>query len=187
MKLTFKHITDRLFSFSKVKKDEPIPEPAPSPDPPITMAEVFPSNVLRGTNPDLTLKTACQGQAAPETPAPAETTPVRQNRDCRVRICFTPEELADVKKKAQEAGLDCSKYIRNKVNAVELITSPVIDAAALTIRLRHVGYHIDTIRARANATGFIDVPELHKALDELSVALDTINAAYTNSEGSELK
>ena len=69
------------------------------------MAEVFPSNVLRGTNPDLTLKTACQGQAAPETPTPAETTPVRQNRNCRVRICFTPEELAQLDREMGNASI----------------------------------------------------------------------------------
>lgn len=111
---------------------------------------------------------------------------MRQNRNCRVRICFTLEELADVKKKAHEASLDCSKYIRSKVNSAELTEVPEIDAAARIIRLRHVGCHIDTIRAHANTTGFIDVPELRKALDELSVVQETIRLACTDNERSEL-
>ena len=187
MKQQIKRIADRLFSFSKPQNDSSLGKTEPELDAPIMMAQIFPSNVLRGTNPDLTLKTACQGQAAPETPAPAETTPVHQNRDRRVKIRLTPEELADVKKKAHEAGLDCSKYIRSKVNSAELTKVPEIDAAALTIRLRHVGYHIDTIRAYANTTGFIDVPELRKALDELSAVQEAIRFACTNNERSELK
>ena len=118
------------------------------------------SNVSWGTNPDLPRETTFR--EAPETPAPAE----RQNLDCRARIYFTPEELAYLKRKAQEAGTDCSKYVRAKVNATEVKDAPHIDWVDWRQRVNRAGSRINDVLARARSLGFIDMPELQKALDE---------------------
>lgn len=178
MKFTWKHISDQLFSFSKAKKTEPAEESAPSLDPPKLDGAIFASNVLWGTNQDLYPTTACQGKS-PETPAPAETKPVRQKRDCRIKIRFTPEELADVKQKAKEAGLDCSKYIRAKVRAAKVRPLPAVNVAEHLADVRRVGAHLNQILAKANSLGFIDGPELRKALEETEAVFRKIREAYS--------
>ncbi|MBQ4427850.1 MAG: hypothetical protein II881_08930 [Oscillospiraceae bacterium] len=181
MKLRLKDIANQLFSFSKVKKTEPEAKTSPGLDPLELDNSIFASNVLWGTNPDLTPKTACQGES-PETPAPTESKPVRQNRDFRIKISFTPEELAEVKRKAAEAGLDCSKYIRAKIRAAKVRPAPVVNVSQLIAELRRAGSYLNQILIRANEHGFIDGPELHKALEETEAVFRKIREAYLVKE-----
>lgn len=176
MKQKTTRITDHLPFFSRFKQDDFPPEDEPIPDPPTPNSTSLASNVLRGTNWDLSPSaTACQGRA-PESPA-------KQRRDRRMRICFTPEELSEVKRQAREAGTDCSKYIRAKLSAAKV--TPVSHVSpALADELRRVGRRFNDILAKADAAGFIDVPELHKALCELQTVLEKINAVYSMKEGS---
>ena len=134
------------------------------------------SNACGGTNPDLPPQAAFR--EAPETPVLAETKPVRINRDCRIKIRFTPEELADVKQKAKEARTDCSKYIRGRLNAAVVLETPQPDFEMLTEKLIRVGRHLDDVLVRARASGFISVPELRVALDETSKVLREIHGYY---------
>ena len=166
MKQQIKRIAGHLLSFSRPGNGNLPTKTEPTPDATKPDGQIFTSNVLRGTNPDLPPQTACQGQAAPETPAPTETKPARRNRDCRMKIRFTEAELADVKRKAAEAGLDRSKYIRAKMNAAKVTPAPTADATAFRAEVNRVGRRIDDIRTRTNVTGFIDTPELRKTLDE---------------------
>lgn len=103
---------------------------------------------------------------------------VSSKRDCRIKIRFTPKELADVKRKAKEAGTDCSKYVRSKLSAAELIHTPQPDCEALRILLNRPGRRLDDILARAYKTGFIDVPELEKTLTELQACYREIAILY---------
>lgn len=185
MKQRIKRIADHLFSFSKSRNDDYPVKTEQELDTPVMMAQIFPSNVLRGTNPDLPLKTACQGQAAPETPAPAETTPTRQNRNCRIKIRFTEKEYAALIQAAQKAGTDRSKFIRAKLAASQVLSAPTVDAAALAEKVNRVGRRIDDIRAHANITGFIDAPELRKALDELHAVCQEILTAFAVKGGEQ--
>ena len=130
------------------------------------------SNVSRGTNPGLPHETTFR--EAPETPAPAEKKN-RQNRDCHLKIRLTPKELAHLKRKAQEAGTDCSKYVRAKLDATDVKATPRIDWADWRRQVNSAGSRINDVLARARSVGFIDVPELQKALDALSAA----NTKYT--------
>ena len=101
------------------------------------------SNACGGTNQDLPPQTAFR--EAPETPVQAENEPVSSKRDCRIKIRFTPKELADVKWKAKEAGTDCSKYVRSKLSAAELIHTPQPDCEALRIMLNRPGRRLDNL------------------------------------------
>ena len=166
--------TTHLSLFSRSRNDNLNIAAEPRPDPSETDGANLASNVSWGTNQDFTPQTACQG-TAPETPK-------RPRRDERVKICFTAEELTEVKQKATEAGLDCSKYIRAKLKTLKVIPAPVVDVAALTEETRRVGWHIDDVLARARAPGFIDAPELHRALDEVSAVCRKTSAAFTTNE-----
>ena len=134
------------------------------------------SNACGGTNPDLPPQTAFR--EAPETPIPTENEPVRDKRDCRIKIRFTPKELADVKRKAKEAGTDCSKYIRGKLNSAELIPTPQPDIQALRAPFIGVGRHLDGILVRARMNGFVDIPDLEKAMDEYRKSYHALSVYY---------
>ncbi len=125
---------------------------------------ILTSNVCGGTNPDLPPQT--DFREAPETPAPAETKPRSINRDCRIKIRLSDAELADVRRKAADAGTDCSKYVRTMLNAAEIVPTPQPDYDVVGAPLRKAGQHLDDILARANTMGFLDVPELQKAISE---------------------
>ena len=122
---------------------------------------------------------------APETPAPAENVPVRSNRDKRIRIRLTQKEMDMVKRRAKEAGTDCSKYVRSELSAAEVIHTPQPDCEALRIMLNRPGRRLDDILARAYETGFIDIPELEKTLPELWVWFREIAVHYSGEDDDE--
>lgn len=141
------------------------------------------SNACGGTNPNLPPQTAFR--EAPETPAPAENTPVCSNRDQRLRIRLTQKEMNMVKRRAKEAGTDCSKYVRSELSAAEVINTPQPDCEALRIMLNRPGRRLDDILARAYETGFIDIPELEKTLPELWVWFREIAVHYSGEDDDE--
>ena len=141
------------------------------------------SNACGGTNQDLPPQTAFR--EAPETPAPAENSYVRSNRDKRIRIQLTQKEMDMVKRHAKEAGTDCSKYVRSELSAAELIHTPQPDCDALRRMLNRPGRRLDDILARAYKTGFIDNPELEKALSELRECYREIAAFYGGDDDDE--
>ncbi|MBR1843119.1 MAG: hypothetical protein IJ788_07615 [Oscillospiraceae bacterium] len=141
------------------------------------------SNACGGTNQDLPPQTAFR--EVPETPAPAEPKPVRCNRDKRLRIRLTQKEMDMVKRRAKEAGTDCSKYVRRELSAAELIHTPQPDCESLRTMLNRPGRRLDDILARAYKTGFIDVPELEKTLSELRECYREIAAFYGGDDDNE--
>lgn len=142
------------------------------------------SNVSRGTNQDLPPETAFR--EAPETPDSAESKAAKNNLDHRIKIRFTPEELSDLKEQAKETGTDCSKYVRGLLGAAELIHTPQPDCEALRTLLNRPGRRLNDILARANTTGFIDIPELEETLPELRAYCRAV-AVYYGEENEDEK
>ena len=134
------------------------------------------SNVCEGTNRDSPPQTAFR--EVPDTPTPVENTPVSSNRDQRLRIRLTQKEMDMVKRRAKEAVTDCSKYVRSVLGTAEVIHTPQPDCEALRILLNRPGRRLDDILARAYKTGFIDFPELEKALSELQACYREIAVYY---------
>lgn len=141
------------------------------------------SNVCGGTNPDLLPQTAFR--EAPETPAPAENVHASSNRDERLRIRLTQKEMDMVKRHAKEAGTDCSKYVRSELSAAEVIHTPQPDCEALRTMLNRPGRRLDDLLARANTTGFIDIPKLEKTLPELRACYREIAVHYGEEDDDE--
>ena len=119
------------------------------------------------------------------TPTPAENAYVRNNRDKRIRIRLTQKEMDMVKRRAKEAGTDCSKYVRSELSAAELIHTPQPDCEALRTMLNRPGRRLDDILARAYKTGFIDIPELEKTLSVLRECYCEIAAFYGGEDNNE--
>ena len=180
----------KLFGFLRKKRME---QTAPRP-PTVVVREIdhdganvrdaiLTSNACGGTNPDLPPQAAFR--VAPETPVPAENEPVRDNRDQRLRIRLTQKEMDHVKRCAKEAGIDCSKYVRSILNSAELIPTPQPDCEALRTMLNRPGRRLDDILARANTTGFIDIPELERTLPDLWACYREIAIHYGGEDDNE--
>lgn len=143
------------------------------------------SNASRGTNLDLPRETAFR--EAPETPAPAEEQDRRDNKNQRIKIRFTPKEYARVQRRAAEAGMDCSKYIRSVINAVELERTPQSGFSDRAQSLIRIGRRFNDILVRARTLGFLDAPALRAALDEYRAVLEEIYLPFRRYEGHEEK
>ena len=90
-----------------------------------------------------------------------------------------------VKRRVKEAGTDCSKYVRRILNSAELIPTPQPDCEALRAMLNRPGRRLDDLLARANTTGFIDIPELEKTLPELWACYLEIAIHYGGGNDNE--
>jgi len=179
-----------MFGFMKRKAKEKLIQVAPTttdaqtnPIKANVRGQTLTSNACGGTNPDLPTQTAFR--EAPETPAPAENVHVSSKRDQRLRIRLTQKEMDMVKRRAKEAGTDCSKYVRSELSAAEVIHTPQPDCEALRIMLNRPGRRLDDILARAYETGFIDIPELEKTLPELWVWFREIAVHYSGEDDDE--
>jgi hypothetical protein len=100
-----------------------------------------------------------------------------RTRDKRVRIHFTEKEMQDLKRKAAEAGLDCSKYIRAKLSAVEVIPGPQVDVPTLIAAINHAGQQMEDVLVRARSGTWDDLA-FRKALEKVRQANNAIHAAY---------
>lgn len=90
-----------------------------------------------------------------------------------------------VKRHAKEAGTDCSKYVRSELSAAEVIHTPQPDCEALRTMLNRPGRRLDDLLARANTTGFIDIPKLEKTLPELRACYREIAVHYGEEDDDE--
>jgi len=102
-----------------------------------------------------------------------------RKRDQRARIHFTEKEKEDVRCRAQEAGLDMSKYLRGRLNSVEVIPAPQVDFYDYARRFRSIGGTINEIVARGYTQGFIDVPGVHAALANLTALEEALKNELT--------
>ncbi len=102
-----------------------------------------------------------------------------RKRNCRVEVCFTKDELYDLTKKARKARLSIGGFVRCAVRNIEVKENPPADVPMLIREVRRVGYNIDQILKLANAKGLLDVPRLHKALDENRAVEKLIADTYT--------
>ncbi len=180
----------KMFGFLRKKRPEQIPPEPPAEvvretdqDEANVRGQTLTSNACGGTNPDLPPQTAFR--EAPETPVPSENVPTRNNRDQRLRIRLTEKEMDRVKRRAMEAGTDCSKHVRSILNSAELIPTPQPDCEALRTMLNRPGHRLDDILARANTTGFIDIPELERTMPDLWACYREIAIHYGGEDDNE--
>ena len=102
-----------------------------------------------------------------------------RNRNHRVEICFTKNELETLTKKVRRSGLSREGFCRRVLNGTEVKEAPPTDVPVLIREVRRVGNTLNQIMKRANALGLMDVPQLRKALDENRVVEKLIVDAYT--------
>ena len=104
-----------------------------------------------------------------------------RNRNHRVEIYLTKNELETLTKKVRRSGLSREGFCRRVLNGTEVKEAPPADVPVLIREVRRVGNTLNQIMKRANALGLMDVPQLRKALDENRVVEKLIVDAYTTS------
>ena len=86
-------------------------------------------------------------------------------RTCRMELRMTRDEYDLLKEKAGRAGLSLSTFVRKAVEEKEITESPPADVPMLIREVRRVGFNINQILRAINGKGFLDEPELRRALE----------------------
>lgn len=89
-------------------------------------------------------------------------------RNCRVEVRFTQEELSALESKAKKARMSKGGFIRHVIEGTTVKEAPHADFYGLMREVKRVGSNIDQLLKLAYAKGFVDVPALRKALDDLN-------------------
>ena len=87
-------------------------------------------------------------------------------------------EFNDFTMKAEKAGLTKSALMRRAVKGLEVKEAPPVDVRSLMVDIIRVGNNLNQIAVVANAQQLVDVPLLHKTIDEVQTALKAITQAY---------
>ena len=101
-------------------------------------------------------------------------------RTCRMELRMTKDEYDVLKEKAGRAGLSLSAFVRKAVAGKEIAESPPTDVPMLIREVRRVGFNINQILRAINGKGFLDEPELRRAL-EMNRSLELL---ISNSYGA---
>lgn len=99
-------------------------------------------------------------------------------RNCRFEVRLTKDEYYDLTKKARKAGLSTGAFVRMAVAGHVVREAPSADVPVLIREVRRVGSNIDQILKIANSRGFLEIPDLKKALEENRAVEKMIAGAY---------
>lgn len=89
-----------------------------------------------------------------------------RNRNCRVEIYFTKDELEALEKKVRKTEFSREGFCRAVLNNVVVKEAPPAEFYDLIREVRRTGTNINQVLKKANAAGLLDVPMLRKALDD---------------------
>ena len=97
-------------------------------------------------------------------------------------MCFTEDELSELKNKARKANLSIGGLVRRAVRDLEVKEAPSADVPMLIREVRRVGCNIDQLLKIANAKELLDVPQLRKALADNRTVEKMIMDVYTMTD-----
>ena len=87
-----------------------------------------------------------------------------------VQFYVTPQQKEKLARTAAKAGISISECLRRMIDKLKIIEKPSAEVSSLLVEIRKVGTNLNQIARALNAKGYF-IP------DELSVALDGLNAA----------
>lgn len=95
-----------------------------------------------------------------------------------IKIRLNDEELARLNGMVEQTIFSREHFIRAMLAGYQLSERPQVEVPQLIMQVRHVGVTLNELLKRARLTGFVDAPELEKALAENRRAEETIFEAY---------
>jgi hypothetical protein len=104
-----------------------------------------------------------------------------RKRNCRVKVCFTKDELSALSKKAKKAGMSIGGFVRHSVANKEVKEAPPADIPYLAPchasgRVQS-GSDVEEIQFYNQVP---DMPQFRKGLEELRAATKLVSDAYTS-------
>lgn len=100
----------------------------------------------------------------------------QRTRRCVIRL--NESEYTHLHQKAEATGLSHSAFIRHAITHCEVRACPPPDYRQFIWELRRIGANIDQILRIAYTKAPLQVPDLKKALTNLSELEDKIDAVY---------
>lgn len=97
----------------------------------------------------------------------------------KIDIRLSHEQIVSLTEKAKKAGLSREEYCRRIFDNSTVKEAPDADTKQLIREVRQAGYSLNGILKKANSLGFIDAPELKKALAEIQSAASLIVNTYS--------
>lgn len=105
-----------------------------------------------------------------------------RKRNCRIEVRFSENELSDLKKKTQKAGLSVGAFVRRAVRDLEVKEAPSADIPILIRDIRRASHNVNQLLKIANATHLLDAPQMRKVLVQTYLAADAVVKAYTQED-----
>ena len=94
-------------------------------------------------------------------------------------VYFPEAEMHALKRKAADAGLSCSEFVRLAVKNKEIKQAPPVEMLPLMRHIHRVGDNLNQLLKHVNSGDKLDLKQMRKVLDQISQAADTIIKAYT--------
>ena len=92
----------------------------------------------------------------------------------RIKFWLDDKELAFLDRKAKEAGVSRSAYIRELMNETDMIAAADIDYASYTEEFRRLGKHLNARLKRMNSTGEIDHTEIETIISGIKKTVERL-------------
>ena len=104
-----------------------------------------------------------------------------RKRNIRVHVWFNEKEHEELCKKSKKAGMNKSEYLRNLILTFKPKPAPNIDHEGILIKLTKIRVKFNRILNEAHTSGFFDVEEFNKTLNELRAVSKVLIEGYTKS------
>ncbi|MCM1269857.1 MAG: MobC family plasmid mobilization relaxosome protein [Faecalibacterium sp.] len=96
-----------------------------------------------------------------------------------IQFYVTKEDSILLCELARKTGLSKSKLLRYMIRNCTPVEAPPADYPKLIRELRAVGNNLNQLVVHAHTVGYINTPELQKALDDLWSIEDKVDSAFT--------
>ena len=109
----------------------------------------------------------------------------KDNRDIRLFVRVTPEELEAIKKNQDKAGLRLSEYARRLLMGEVVVAAPPADLNILIREIKRVGSNLHQVLQKLNVFGIAYPLELERCASEISEVLNLIYRTYRPGKGDQ--
>ena len=107
------------------------------------------------------------------------------NRDVRVYIRVSPEELEAIKKNQDKAGLRLSEYARRLLMGEVVVAAPPADLNYLIRELKRIGSNLNQLLKKLNVLGVAHPLELERCAGDIREVLNLIYETYRPGKGAD--
>ena len=101
-----------------------------------------------------------------------------RKRNIRFELCFTKDEMTQLKRNAKKCGLSLGGYIRSVISGSVPKEKPDKEFYDMMRELSAIGNRINQLAAKANALNFIDAPMLSEEIVKWAKFQTGIQAAF---------